>query len=410
MMRKLSAPTALVLCLIALSCAPKEMLAVEKMPPPAHLPKDGKWVPIPELCDEFGGKTLDAGKWHDHNPGWKGRQPGWFHTGNVAVRDGMLHLTMKHETLPNLPKGYHTYTSAAVKSRAKVRYGYFEIRCRAMNSKGSSAFWFYDGTPEIWTEIDVFEMGAGNPKHRHAVHMNVHVFHTLVNPDRHWADAKRWDAPWLPAEGFHVYGLDWGPDELRFLIDGKCLRTTKNTHWHQPLTLNFDSETMPKWFGLPEPDTLPSTFSIDYVRSWKKVDPEAESRPRACTIRFPKAKDVAGKRKVYRLATDGDGALLVICRFNGAGQPGRIHIEYDDAAFFKAQTAKTIFKRVAVTDTRGRKVVLAFRWSKQKAEKRNNGYRADWVDVEPDTRPKTGEQIHEFAADGGEMVRMTLSY
>jgi hypothetical protein len=43
----------------------------------------------------------------------------------------------------------------------------------------------------------------------------------------------------------------------------------ENTHWHQPLTLNFDSETMPNWFGLPKDSDLPSTYSIEYVRAWK---------------------------------------------------------------------------------------------------------------------------------------------
>ncbi len=34
--------------------------------------------------------------------------------------------------------------------------------------------------------------------------------------------------------------------------------------------LIFDSETMPGWFGMPEDADLPSTFSVDYVRAWKK--------------------------------------------------------------------------------------------------------------------------------------------
>ena len=103
---------------------------------------------------------LDPAKWHDHNPQWKGRQPGLFSRSNVTVRDGALHLTARAEDLPNLPDGYHTFTTAAVKSKALVKYGYFEIRCRPMKSRASSAFWFYHSTPEIWTEIDVFEIGS----------------------------------------------------------------------------------------------------------------------------------------------------------------------------------------------------------------------------------------------------------
>ncbi|MGB2821762.1 MAG: family 16 glycosylhydrolase, partial [Phycisphaerae bacterium] len=234
-------------------------------------PKGREWVAIGELTDEFEGGRLDAAKWHDHNPTWKGRQPAFFAKHNVTVSDGKLHLTMRKEDLKGLPEGYHTFTSAAVKSRTAVRYGYFEIKCRPMDSHGSSAFWFYAQTPEIWTEIDMFEMGAAAPEHQHIVHMNAHVFHTLTNPDRHWSRGGKWKAPYRLADAFHVYALEWDAEKLKYYVDGAVVREMTNTHWHQPLHLNFDSETMPRWFGLPDAKDLPSTFSIEYVRSWRKA-------------------------------------------------------------------------------------------------------------------------------------------
>ena len=95
----------------------------------------GQWAPLPEMTDEFDGATLDAAKWHATNPGWLGRQPGLFRAENVTVSGGQLHITMKHEDVLNAPKGYHTYTCGAVKSRALVRYGYFEVKARAMKSR-----------------------------------------------------------------------------------------------------------------------------------------------------------------------------------------------------------------------------------------------------------------------------------
>jgi len=35
--------------------------------------------------------------------------------------------------------------------------------------------------------------------------------------------------------------------------------------------MNFDSETMPDWFGLPKREDLPSTCRVEYVRAWRKV-------------------------------------------------------------------------------------------------------------------------------------------
>ncbi|MCY3023692.1 MAG: family 16 glycosylhydrolase, partial [Planctomycetota bacterium] len=153
---------------------------------------------------------------------------------------------------------------------ALARYGYFEVKSRAMDSAGSSAFWFYDQTPETWTEIDVFEIGGKAPGHENAYHMNAHVFHTLADPDRHWDRGGQWKSPYRLAGEFHVYGLEWDPNELIYTVDGAVVRRTANTHWHQPLSLNFDSETMPEWFGMPKDEDLPSTFSIDYLRAWKK--------------------------------------------------------------------------------------------------------------------------------------------
>ena len=45
---------------------------------PACPLSSGGWKFIPELSDEFDGKRLDTAKWYPYNPGWKGREPGYF--------------------------------------------------------------------------------------------------------------------------------------------------------------------------------------------------------------------------------------------------------------------------------------------------------------------------------------------
>jgi len=376
-------------------------------------PKEGSWVPIPALTDEFEGGKLDASKWHDHNPTWKGRLPAFFARHNVTVSGGKLHLAMRKEDLKGLPKGYHTFTSAAVKSKAAVRYGYFEVRCKPMDSHGSSAFWFYAQTPETWTEIDVFEMGAGAPKHQHIVHMNAHVFHTLADPDRHWSKGGRWTAPYRLADAYHVYALQWTREKLTYLVDGVVVREMPNTHWHQPLHLNFDSETMVGWFGLPKPKDLPSTFSVEYVRSWRKAGGYGPERHRWCEITFSKAEAAAQKGKTarYEIDADGGGSVVVVARHGGSPRPALVHLEYRDEAFFKGLTAPKAEKTVRLTDAKGRKLTLAFTWSRIKGYNRNQGYRADWVELTPAKRPAEGaEAVYEFTADGRKRVRFTLRY
>lgn len=234
---------------------------------------EGEWELIPELSDEFSGNGLDTSKWYDHNPGWLGRQPAYFSKDNVNVKDGMLTLMARTEDLPNLPDGYHTFTTSAVQSKVRVKYGYFEIRCQPMDSRCSSAFWFYAIDPEIWTEIDVFEICGSHPEKEweRKFFATTHVFKTPDEGENHWSDSEVWIAPFRLADEFITVGLEWDEKNINWYVNGEIVRTRENTHWHQPLTMNFDSETMPEWWGLPDPHDPPGYFKIDYIRSWKRL-------------------------------------------------------------------------------------------------------------------------------------------
>ena len=185
------------------------------------------------------------------------------------MKDGNLELWAKAETLPGLKPEYKDFTTAAVKSKKTVLYGYFEVRCKPMKSHASSAFWFYNAEKDWWTEIDVFEIGGGAPEHQNIYYMTLHVMHS-PGDDKHRSDGDKWTAPYVLADEWHVYGVDWNDKEIVWYVDGKPVRTVKNTLWHQALNLNFDSETMPEWFGLPTKEELPAVFQIDYLRAWKK--------------------------------------------------------------------------------------------------------------------------------------------
>ncbi len=235
------------------------------------------WVKFDAMWDEFDGKALDTNKWTVGMYWWQGRQPAWFNPQNVEVRDGELRLTMRKEQVPsNLnARGYHDYTSAALHTKARSAYGYYEVKARPMDSAGSSSFWFQQEDPQVFpgwaTEVDVFELCGKSATHDRRYYMTLHVSGT---PDekRHWQIGSYWEAPRRFAEEFHVFGFDWDPKELRWYVDGVLVHTVQNTHWHHPLFLIFDSETMPEWFGMPDDADLPSTFRIEYVRAWKRPE------------------------------------------------------------------------------------------------------------------------------------------
>ncbi len=230
------------------------------------------WSKFEPLSDEFESKDLDSSKWTLGMSWWKGRQPALFADRNVTVSDGKLHLTMRKEPVaPQFERlGYRDHTSAAVHTKARSSYGYYEVKAKAMNSGSSSAFWFQqDETPGWQTEIDVFEIGGNAKGFENKYHMTLHVFRTPTER-KHWQIGGAWLAPWRLADDYHVYGLDWGKADITFYVDGVAVQKVENTHWHQPLYLIFDSETMPDWFGMPADADLPSTFSVEYVRAWKR--------------------------------------------------------------------------------------------------------------------------------------------
>ncbi|MGD8241022.1 MAG: hypothetical protein PVH68_20890, partial [Armatimonadota bacterium] len=83
---------------------------------------EGDWIRYEPLSDEFAAPELDATKWWDYNPTWKGRPPSPFLPKNVRIQDGELTLTMRREPVPEEFAGikgedgrpvFHGYTSAS---------------------------------------------------------------------------------------------------------------------------------------------------------------------------------------------------------------------------------------------------------------------------------------------------------
>lgn len=239
--------------------------------PPGHT---SDWAIIPELTDEFNGDSLDSRKWHDINPDFLGQAPALFSKANVSINGGNLVLTAKAENVPNAPPRYHSFTTAAIQSKKKILYGYFEIRSRPMKTTLTSSFFFYDKQPDFWTELDVFEIVGGLKDRKDKDTMTAHVFYTPKNKN-HVYQTSTWHAPFNFADDFHVFGLLWDKDKINWFVDGQLLKSIKNDYWHQPLTMNIDAETQPGLYPLPPASDLPLSYIIDYVRAWRHVGYDA---------------------------------------------------------------------------------------------------------------------------------------
>ncbi|MFY0731793.1 family 16 glycosylhydrolase [Pseudomonas sp. NFX15] len=238
----------------------------------------GRWVLDTQLSDDFNGSTLDRDRWYVNNGTGSdslGRKPALFVPENATLGSGNLNIVFRKQTLPEkyTKLGYKDYTSAMVHSNERRLYGYFEARAKPMNSAGSSAFWLaWTGLADNATEIDIFEIGGKtrDGKFDRLYNMNGHVWATPQSTE-HLANGSTWTAPWRLASAFHVYGFDWQPDTLRWYVDGVLVRESKNTHWHFPMQVVFDSEAFWSWFGVVDDADLPSTFRVDYLKVWHRA-------------------------------------------------------------------------------------------------------------------------------------------
>lgn len=231
----------------------------------------GRWQKWKPVWDEFDSAGLDSSKWSPGIIGWDGPQPLWYSPDNVGAGGGHLTLKLKYAAPPERLKGrgYHTYSGGAVTSKQRCLYGYYEVRAKAAMSRGSSTFWFHANEGPWWTEIDVFELSGSNPQMKRTMFVGTHVFRTPTET-KHFNIKSTYEHDAGLGDAFHVYGLDWTAERIKFYFDGELVFDGPNTHWHQPLYLNMDHAILKGWFGLPEPNEVPSEYVVDYVHAWKR--------------------------------------------------------------------------------------------------------------------------------------------
>ncbi|NIJ45002.1 beta-glucanase (GH16 family) [Wenyingzhuangia heitensis] len=256
---------------IDFSNAPKR---VNNVSPLSDQANKKNWVLSDKMSDEFDSKRLDTRKWHPNNPGWKGRKPTFFHGSNVSLKDDELVFKInQHSKHEELPEGY-THTAGFIKSKQKVLYGYFEAEMKLMDDTWVSGFWACLGTRDWWTEIDFCENSPATKNQQNDLNSNIHVFRS---PDeyggvkKHFSRNNKYKVPFNLLEDYHVWGIEWDEDYIRFYIDGVLFREAENTHWYQPLEINFNNESN-KWFGaLPsDKSKLDQEFRVKYFRYWSK--------------------------------------------------------------------------------------------------------------------------------------------
>lgn len=192
---------------------------------------------------------------------------------NVIVEDGMLKITAISESFMGA-----SYTSARLLTKGKYakKYGRFEARMQLPWGQGYwPAFWMLgENIDEVsWPncgEIDIMENRGSEP--------------TIVSGAVH-GPGYSGENPVFKAydfvndrvdTGFHVYGIEWGPDYINFYVDdvlyNQITPEDADGNWvfDQPFYMLLNLAIGGNFGGPPNTNTVfPQTMLVDYVRVYE---------------------------------------------------------------------------------------------------------------------------------------------
>lgn len=195
---------------------------------------------------------------------------------NAWVEDGVLKITARKEAM-----GGKEYTSARLVTKGKGDwlYGRFETRAKLPTGKGVwSAIWMlptdweYGGWPASG-EIDIMENVGYDPDTIVASAHTRRYYHSIGTQKN-----ARFVCPDSYTD-FHVYTLEWEPEEYRMYVDDTLKFTFRNEgtgyevwpfdkRFHLLLNLAIGGD----WGGQQGIDDalFPHVFEVDYVRVYRK--------------------------------------------------------------------------------------------------------------------------------------------
>jgi beta-glucanase (GH16 family) len=234
--------------------------------------------------DEFDGpvgSTPDPAKWvvESGGNGWGNDELEYYtaRSQNVRQENGYLVIEAIKEKFTASDGTEHRYTSARLKTQGRFaqRYGRFEARIKVPAARGSwAAFWLLGGNfPAVgWPacgEIDIMESLGSEPSTIHStVHGPGYSGQGALTGTYTFRGRKVGD-------DFHVFAAEWGPQAVRFFVDGQLYQTKTPANlppgkpwvFDHPFFVILNLAIGGGWPGSPEESTVfPQRLLVDYVR------------------------------------------------------------------------------------------------------------------------------------------------
>ena len=230
-------------------------------------------------ADEFAGITIDRSVWSfDSGPANDNIHFFTDRPENARIEGGKLHIIAREE-----PYQGYGYTSALLKTSRSVywRYGRIEARIKLPATNGLvPAFWMlpeddaYGWWPESG-EIDIMEHPTNEiSKIYGTVHTGAYNYFAGSQPQG--SSIRIPDAE----TAFHVYAVEWNPDEMEFYVDDQKYFTFWNLHsgsetwpFNQPFYIILSMAVGGGWVGEPDStSTFPAVMEVDYIRVYQDMN------------------------------------------------------------------------------------------------------------------------------------------
>jgi glycosyl hydrolase family 16 len=139
--------------------------------------------------------------------------------------------------------GYRRFGSGILLSRTSFTFGNIRMVAKLPSARGSwPGLWLLPESHQWPPEIDIFEAMPWG-KHQQQLHYGVLVPKGADGHFGQWTDTGV-----NPSAGFHEFGLDWTPETLTGLLDGKVLwQQPTSTSLHQNMYLIIQFAVGGKW-------------------------------------------------------------------------------------------------------------------------------------------------------------------
>ena len=260
-------------------------LALVSLAAAAPLPAaDGDWQLVWE--DGFDGPSLDWSKWEiEVNAFGGGNHELQLYTDrseNVRIEDGRLVLEARRDDA-GVAGTVREFSSGRVRSkrRGDWTYGRFEVRAKLPKGRGLwPAIWMLPSDDRYGTwaasgEIDIMEFKGQEP---HVLWGTLHYGDPWPH-NRHSGTQLRRPNVDFSAED-HVYGLEWEPGTIRWLLDGEEWQTQSQwdssggdypAPFDHPYHLVLNLAVGGEFLGPPDDTTpFPARFEVDWVKVFQR--------------------------------------------------------------------------------------------------------------------------------------------